>query len=381
MQYARQDIEQLMLEKLAGTISNEDDALLVNALMQDAGLQEVYEQLKAQLQKASVAGILPEANAEAAWELVAPQLRARTSRMSRMRTPLAVAAVWICVCIAAYLLWPSSNQQVHTPTLADVYKNSLPVIDQVTLQLNNQTIVLGTDDTAIDLQNIGIQQRNDQLFITTVNNQPASWILLSVPAAQQRTIVLADGTTVTLNAGTKLMLPTAFTQSQREVLLDGEAYFHVTKNAQQPFVVHARNTDIRVLGTRFNVNSYDSTQTVTSLVEGSVQASHLQQQTLLKPGQEAVYAGDKFTVQPFDSLNTLSWMQGVYYFDQTPLSVLENVIPRWFNQQVVFETAALKNKQLNGALYRDQPLSAFLKNLQLTTDISYTIKAGVVYLR
>ena len=101
-----------------------------------------------------------------------------------------------------------------------------------------------------------------------------TWNRLVIPKGNAYELILADGTQVWLNAESELSYPTRFTGNTREVKLKGEAYFKVTKNAEQPFIVKTKEIDIRVLGTSFNVAAYqtDLTTSVT-LVEGSVAVS------------------------------------------------------------------------------------------------------------
>ena len=107
--------------------------------------------------------------------------------------------------------------------------------------------------------------------------------------------VLPDGTKVWLNSSSYLRYPSVFTENSRDVELDGEAYFKVTKDKNKPFIVHTQNSSVKVLGTEFNIDAYSYNDFVaTTLVEGSVEFSYNnkfeQAQTmLLKPNEQALY--------------------------------------------------------------------------------------------
>src|SRR5690606_943370 len=93
--------------------------------------------------------------------------------------------------------------------------------------------------------------------------------IIETPRGGQYDIVLADGTEVTLNAASSLRFPVDINnKSERQVTLTGEGYFNVAKNAQRPFIVNSNQQEIKVLGTVFNVNSYNQAQNITTLLEG-----------------------------------------------------------------------------------------------------------------
>src|SRR5690606_28162717 len=113
---------------------------------------------------------------------------------------------------------------------------------------------------------------------------------MTTPRGGTYRIMLADGTTVWLNAGSTLRYPVQFDPDERKVELEGEAYFEVqkTKGKRIPFIVKSKGQDISVLGTEFNVSAYADEQTVrTVLVNGSVKvlAHEAKGEVLLKPGE------------------------------------------------------------------------------------------------
>ena len=97
---------------------------------------------------------------------------------------------------------------------------------------------------------------------------------ISVPVGQRVNILLSDGTNVWLNSGSKMKYPASFTKGKREITLNGEGYFEVTKDTKRPFVVQTDKYNIKVLGTKFNVDAYDKTSFFSAaLMEGSIQIS------------------------------------------------------------------------------------------------------------
>src|SRR5690606_25037817 len=132
------------------------------------------------------------------------------------------------------------------------------------------------------------------------SNTSLEWNIISVPFKRDYKLILSDGTEVWLNSLSNLRFPFNFIGEKREVFLEGEAYFKVAKDTK-PFIVHVGETDIKVLGTSFNINS-DGTQVITSLVEGSVLNSAGNESVLLKPGYQSIFEPlTGFKEQAFDA--------------------------------------------------------------------------------
>ncbi|MGY0036742.1 FecR family protein [Pedobacter sp. NJ-S-72] len=139
---------------------------------------------------------------------------------------------------------------------------------------NGQHIDLSDTAThVINLPFAQIKKGDHGLRYKLDDHKIQEWSTLVVPVKLDYQITLSDGTRVWLNSASSLHFPFSFSGATREVYLTGEAFFKVAKNPDQPFIVHTNQTDVKVLGTEFNVNSYNSNITMTSLVEGSVKTS------------------------------------------------------------------------------------------------------------
>lgn len=141
---------------------------------------------------------------------------------------------------------------------------------------------------------------------------------ISVPAGQRVNVTLPDGTNVWLNARTTIKYPISFNADQRQVVLDGEAYFDVAKNKKIPFVVHTDKCDVEVLGTKFNIDAYsDRGEFETTLMEGSVKVASVADpsQTLtLAPDSKVLLKDGRLTVVPVDDYNPYRWKEGLICF-------------------------------------------------------------------
>ncbi len=140
---------------------------------------------------------------------------------------------------------------------------------------------------------------------------------IQVPVGQRVQLTLSDGTNVWLNSNSRLSFPRIFDKKRREVTLDGEGYFEVTKSADHPFVVNTEDYEVKVLGTTFNVKSYSETGNFsTSLISGSVEVSDkVGTQTLrMRPNETVSKRGNLLYKSPSNQDNEYSWREGIYNF-------------------------------------------------------------------
>ncbi|MBO9729662.1 MAG: FecR domain-containing protein [Chitinophaga sp.] len=201
---------------------------------------------------------------------------------------------------------------------------------------------------------------------------------MSTPLGGQYKLILPDGTTVWLNAGSSINYPTAFAGSERKVTITGEAYFEVAKNEKMPFFVKANNTTIAVLGTHFNINAYkDEASTNTTLLEGAVKIITPQQQQTLKPGQQARVAAAGQGIQVVDHVDliqTVAWKDGFFYFNDADIPTVMRQLARWYNVEVTYE-GNIPERAFTGEIGRNLTLSQVLKGLA-KTRIRYRIENG-----
>ena len=250
----------------------------------------------------------------------------------------------------------------------------LPPTDSILPGGFKATLLTGThirlDLSALPDQSItlggGAQAHNGQDVLTYDSRSPldTSWNTLEIPAGGQYQVVLADGTKVWLNAASSLTYPVHFSGSHRKVLLTGEGYFDVARQATQPFVVELNHTAIQVLGTRFNASSYvsDSIQKI-SLVEGSIRVVTNKQQRQLKPAEEAILGGNQFIVStathPEDAT---AWTKGLFSFHASSVHDALAPISRWYNISVTYEGPLTKT--FTGQIYRNASLEQVLDILE-----------------
>ena len=188
---------------------------------------------------------------------------------------------------------------------------------------------------------------------------------------QSPALTLSDGTRVWLNAASSIRFPVAFAAGSREVEITGEAYFEVQKDAARPFLVKAGGMTVRVLGTRFDVNSYaDEPVITTTLLEGSVQVGT----SILQPGQQIRMKPDgKINiVDNTDTEATVAWKNGFFQFDHANLQAVMRQLSRWYDVDVRYE-GALPDRTFGGKISRSSNASEVLRILELS-KVHFTIE-------
>lgn len=208
--------------------------------------------------------------------------------------------------------------------------------------------------------------------VTANANDAGGFNTLSTTKGEQTQVLLSDGTVVFLNAESALRYPTNLSKSKkREVSLTGEGYFEVAKRKHIPFIVNAKEQQVQVLGTHFNISAYgDETTTKTTLIEGSVRANGF----LLFPNEQLVSDSEskqtkKITINP--DLVT-DWKDGVTVFDKDIRSIMKQ-IARWYKVEVTYQ-GNITQEEFGGKISRSKSLNDVLKALQDTKKVSFRIE-------
>lgn len=194
-------------------------------------------------------------------------------------------------------------------------------------------------------------------------------------------MVLADGSIVWLNAASSITYPVSFIGNERKVSVTGEAYFEVSHDASKPFIVHHDQMDVRVLGTHFNVNTFDEegVSSKVTLLEGSVKVNNGNANAVLKPGQQAVVAQGVKVLDDVDLGLVMAWKNGYFQFENATLQTVLNEVSRWYDVEVVYE-GHNRPRQFIGSIQRDLSLSEILKILE-KNKIRFKVDNGRLLVR
>jgi transmembrane sensor len=200
---------------------------------------------------------------------------------------------------------------------------------------------------------------------------------------QKHQVHLPDGSLVTLAPQSQLRYPAKFNGTNREVYLEGEAFFEVSKNPHRPFRVHSGSWVTQVLGTKFNVSAVRGAgQTAVSLVEGKVEVFDKQGHYLLAPGQQlrAEHATGHIYRQAFDAARVTGWRTNKLVFRNEKLGDVASQIECLYGVKLVFADAATAEVRL-WATFENEPLPAVLSALQQAGPLSCRREGQVIYLK
>lgn len=209
-------------------------------------------------------------------------------------------------------------------------------------------------------------------FGNTTQKETIVWVTKKTEWGQKSNIQLSDGSLVHLNSGSTLKFIKDFNSSEiREVVLDGEAFFEVTKNPNKPFVIKTSNVTTQVLGTSFNINSYSSNQSIVVTVKtGKVQVQSTSkkgdQKTLaITPNQRVTYnhLDRSMELGQVSNEDYLDWKQGIIRFRNTPMYEVADKLSQWYGVDIQFESNPQKLCSLTGT-YTNAKLQVVLESIK-----------------
>ena len=272
-------------------------------------------------------------------------------------------------CVGGYYFYQNA---IFDKVAPEQLANIKPAQENVQLTFENGKVVIlnkqGQSTQAIE----GVQEiKNGEL----VYNDNADHIVqntLSTPRGQLFKIVLPDGTKVWMNANSSLSYPSKFIGAERSVELHGEAYFEVTKNPNQPFIVKTAQQEIKVLGTHLYINAYDNEPiTKTTLVEGKIEVQHHHQKMLLTPNQQALTKGAILNKKNVDALEYITWREGYFTFHNASPNEIMQQLARWYDLNVRPDHSE-KNERFSGKISKQMNLQEILTVLQ-AADLDFDV--------
>lgn len=304
--------------------------------------------------------------------------KAALQRLS-IRNYLRYAAIITLVAVTAFVV-------MHHLNSSKANIQEIPTEGQITLRLDDGSLKLisETENRSINDHKGNKLALQSGSFIKYANTFPASqnrYNTLSVPNGKMFNLILSDGTAVTLNSGSSITYPVSFGQGvSREVFLNGEAYFDVTPDTNNPFIVNANNLNVRVLGTKFIVTSYIEEKNIkTVLMEGSVglykggEKFNEKTSPILKPGDLATWNKNDVAmkIEEVDPALYSAWMNGKLVFQHMEFADILRRLERHYNVEIINNNSDL-DKEVFTARFDteslEQALDAFAKNYPFEYD-------------
>lgn len=368
----KKNINRLISDSLWGTISDDDQRYLDQLLEKDQELRERYQQLlkRKDLVKRYQLYNSIEPYEGSSSEQPESEEKNRFVSFLRASVPYLRYAAIIIILFVVGSLWLNKNKD-ERPTAPQLSDEVLATITQAEQSGKNQA-VLTIDGQPVKVENEKtiqkIEKGKTQEHILTTHHDSEFWLTLD------------DGTRVHLNYGTTLIYPRKFNGDTREVELEGEAYFFVAKDANHPFVVHTPEGDVKVYGTEFNINTQDDEGTTRIvLVNGSISVTPKGgREQMIRPNEMAVISSGECMFSTVDVAPYVSWNTGMFIFADCPLEKLMQVLSRWYNKRVEFNSDDIRQIEFTGTINKYGDISPALKAIHTVTGLRIEMKKDLI---
>ena len=289
----------------------------------------------------------------------------------------AAAAILLLATVGGVFWFVQHNKktlQINTlSVVGNQFKNDvLPGGNKAILTLGDGSKIIldNAQNGALATQgNTAVMKKSNQLVYNASNAVSGSLLekilinTIATPRGGQYQIILPDGSKVWLNAASSIKFPTIFRGEERRVEITGEAYFEVAHNAKMPFIVSNGDAEVRVLGTHFNINSYEDENVLkVTLLEGSVKVlrSTTNESKLISPGQQAQLTHNgSIKIAEVNANEVIAWKNGYFHFDRADIKSVMRQLSYWYDVEVVYE-GSIPTQQFGGDMQRNLTLSQVL---------------------
>lgn len=248
--------------------------------------------------------------------------------------------------------------------------------------LEDQNLNLESDGTKI------IGGRNSITYLKNKSKQAEQkFNTLKTPRGGEFFLMLSDSTKVWLNAESQLKYPVVFSSEKRTVELTGEAFFEVTPNPDKPFQVILGDQTIEVLGTSFNVTSYeDDAEVVTTLIEGKVNVNKRfgnKESIILSPNEQSKLNRETGEINNIkvDPNQFIAWKSGKFYFRQQKLKDITKVLSRWYDIEIFFLDSKTENKKFTGRFKRYENFDHVRSIIESTEEVTFIRKGKTIIIK
>ena len=373
-------------KSLQGTLTDAEKSQLNEWLEEAASHRKLYEKIWNKKKYD------PGEERFAAWrktfESDLDQRLSKARRLKWLRWGSVAAAVFLLLVGGAE--WYRWKQPTVQPSCLVAYQEP----DRTKVRLMTATgevvdlsAVAGQDTLLID----GVKVAKEQKMLAYSQTQPLPAgekeveNRVEVPRGAEFCLSLADGSRVWLNSDSRLTYPVAFSKDSREVKLEGEAYFEVTKNRHKPFTVQSDAIRVRVLGTTFNLKSDKRCRIAeATLIEGEIEVKGNKEegQIILTPGQRAELNKNngRLTVKQVDAKLDAVWHDNLIPFQKADIFTITKALERFYDVKIILSPDIQTGKTYSGVLKRKSNIESVLKSLQNSIPIDYKIVGNNIFI-
>ncbi|WP_299670001.1 FecR family protein [uncultured Polaribacter sp.] len=301
-------------------------------------------------------------------------------RMRRFQKITTYAAVFLVFLATGYFYWYGGFDKKEQLTIPE---------ENITLTLSDGQVKIINAAEEKEVKDskgqvLGHQKGKTLAYAKNSEIKELVYNKLTVPYGKRFQLTLSDGSQVYLNAGTSIQYPVKFIEGKdRQVIITGEAYFEVAKDQKHPFIVHAQDLNVRVLGTEFNVAAYpEDTHTNVVLVEGSVGMHDKNKEfrkhttTVLNPGLMGVFRkGTKqISTQEVNTTIYTSWIKGNVVFRNASFANIATKLERLYNVTIINNNKKIALESFNASINVDkEPIEKVLEYFNKVYKIDYQI--------
>lgn len=312
---------------------------------------------------------------EALWQRIEGDMEEPVRRHIWWRVAAAAA---VLIAAGWWIMQQQHPKQKGVLAFAQQQKNITDTITETRLVLgDNKAVTLKGESAALAYNKQQVEANGEQ-----IDQEAAAYNTLIVPYGRRARITLDDGTEVWLNAGSRMVYPVAFKGKEREVFLEGEAYFEVAQRAGQPFFVYTGHLKTSVLGTAFNICAYnDDAEKSVVLTAGSVKVKAGEAEQQLVPGFKAGYnvSGGNITKAQVNTQLYTAWKDGHLILEHEPLPQILKKLSRYFNIRIT--SAATVQSTFSGDLDLSEDVDYVLQSISIGTGLTYEKTAGGITLK
>jgi hypothetical protein len=372
----REQAQELLNKYQLGNCTPEEQQMLDNWYLHEADKQPVAE-----------GPADPLMEEELMWNRIVDEIpeTAKIRYFKKWYSIASAAAILVFVSFGAYLFIKKRQVPAQLVHQSNPKNDILPGGNKAILTLANgkQITLTGARNGTLAVQGaVAINKTADGRIVYDSSEKSASdnakltaYNTMTTPRGGQYWVVLPDGSRVLLNAASSLTYPTTFSGTERKVELTGEAYFEVAHNAAKPFRVYSKSQIVEVLGTHFNINTYDDEPAIkTTLLEGKVKVTSTakNQTRILQPGQQAFLNALAFNVSDVDVDEATAWKNGLFVFESNDIQQIMRMVSRWYDVDVAY-TGNLPSDKFSGSVSRFSNVSEVLNTLQLTRKVHFKV--------
>ncbi|MFV0330368.1 MAG: FecR family protein [Dysgonomonas sp.] len=319
--------------------------------------------------------VLPEDEVVAIWNTISTKNKAHTAKRRKQIGITVLSIAVACSLILIFLKQIPLATTEKNDLIVDFARSSKiegPVKDvQLILSDSDQLAIPGKENIIIyDEDGLSVNNR----YIS--EDVAGSFNRLITPKGKRSQLVLSDGSKIWLNSAGSLVYPVRFAKDKREIYVDGEIYLEVAHDPDRPFIVRTLDMNIQVLGTKFNVSSYenDATKRVV-LVSGAVKIETNKAPVYLSPNKMYESVNGEIHIETVNASRYIAWISGLYYCDSKKMDEILDYMSRYYGIPIIYDKDVAE-LVCSGKLDLKNDPDKVLKDLSMVLSITYEPKGG-----